>query len=198
MPDMLTYFVIFAAVIQLIGGVAYVRDTLAGRARPNRVSWILWAATPIIGTGIILLEGTQSWAVLPIFMSGFIPLMVLTGSFFNTHAYWKLGTFDYVCAALGGLALTAWLLADQPVMALVLLVATDGFAALPTIRKAWTHPETETGAPFIAALFGGFAALVSVQDWVILEYAFPVYLFGINWVLLYSIYRRRIFKCHSS
>ena len=73
-----------------------------------------------------------------------------------------------------------------------------GFAALPTIRKAWTHPETETGAPFIAALFGGFAALVSVQDWVILEYAFPVYLFGINWVLLYSIYRRRIFKCHSS
>ena len=190
---MLISLVFIAAVVQVLGAFAYIRATLHGETRPDRVSWFLWGATPLVGTVIILIEGTASWAVLPVFMAGFIPVLVLAGSLFNKNAYWKLGRFDYVCGALGLLALVLWLMANQPVVALVMLVATDGLAALPTIRKAWTNPETETASVYFAALFGGFAALVNVQEWVVLEYAFPLYLFLVNWVLLFAIYRRRIY-----
>ncbi len=188
---MLISLVFVAAAAQLIGGLAYVRDTLRGRTKPNRVSWALWGAAPIAGVLIALLEGNTSWALLPVFMAGFVPVLVLLSSYFNEHAYWHLDRFDYVCGGFGVISLVMWLWASQPVVAVVMLVLTDGLAAVPTIRKAWSSPETETSAAYFAALFGGTAALVNVQQWTVLQYAFPVYLVLINAVLLYAILGRR-------
>lgn len=184
--------VFIAAIVQLLGAAAYIRGTLRGETKPNRVSWTLWGSAPLAGGAIILMEGTASWAILPIFMAGVIPVLVLAGSFFNKQAYWKLGRFDYACGAFGGLALLMWLWASQPAVAIVMLALTDGLAVLPTVRKAWTNPETETSAAYFGALFGGVAAVLNVQEWTALEYAFPVYLVTANLVLLFAIYRNAI------
>ena len=68
----------------------------------------------------------------------------------------------------------------------------DGCAALPTIRKAWTYPETETGVTFIASLVAVLLVLPSIPKWNIENSAFQIYLLIVNIVLLLSIYRRRI------
>ena len=73
-----------------------------------------------------------------------------------------------------------------------MLMATDGLAALPALRKASTNPDTETGAPYAAALFGGLAGVANVQNWVTLEYAFPLYLVAVNIAVLFAIYRKRV------
>lgn len=187
---MLVFIVLVAATFQLLGGCAYLHATIKGRAKPNRVSWALWGAAPLISTIIILHEGIVSWSVLPVFMAGFVPVLVLIGSYFNKQAYWKLQTFDYVCGAIGLISLVFWLVADQPVIAVVMLVMTDCFAALPTIRKAWYYPETETAIVYLAALFGGIAGLVNLNELVVIEFAFPLYLVLINLVILLAINRR--------
>jgi hypothetical protein len=186
---MLIFFVFAAAAFQLFGGYAYIRATIKGRTRPNRISWALWAAAPLISTIIIFHEGAQSWAVLPIFMAGFIPLLVLLGSYFNKQAYWKLQKFDYVCGAMGLISLVLWLWADQPVIAVVMLAMTDCFAALPTIRKAWYNPETETAIVYLAAMFGGIAGLANLRELAVIEFAFPLYLVVINILILVAINR---------
>lgn len=186
---MLVFFVIAAAVFQLFGGYAYIRATIKGHTKPNRVSWALWGAAPLISTVIIFHEGIVSWAVLPVFMAGFIPVLVLLGSYFNKQAYWELHAFDYVCGAMGVISLVLWLWAEQPVIAVVMLVMTDCFAALPTIRKAWSHPETETAMVYLAAMFGGIAGLVNLSELVVIEFAFPLYLALINLVILVAINR---------
>lgn len=190
---MLVSLVFVAVAFQLLGGGVYVRDTLRGRTKPNRVSWALWGAAPLLGVLIALLEGTASWALLPVFMAGFIPVLVLLSSYFNENAYWHLDRFDYACAAFGGLSLIIWLWASQPAVAIVMLVLTDGLAALPTIRKAWSSPETETSTAYFAALFGGIVALANVQHWTALQYAFPAYLVLINAVLVFAILRQAKF-----
>ncbi len=189
---MLISLVVFAAVIQMFGAGIYIRDTLRGRTKPNRVTWFLWAAAPLIATAIIVVEGKLNWTALPVFMAGFVPALIFAASFFNANAYWRLGRFDYACGALGLISLAMWVAVSQPIIAFIMLMATDGLAALPTIRKAWTNPETETGAPYAAALFGGLAGVANVQNWVTLEYAFPLYLVAVNIAVLFAIYRKRV------
>lgn len=190
---MFVYLVIVAALAQFLGGCAYVRATLKGHTKPNRVTWALWGAAPILSTIILVLEGAASWAVVPVFMAGFIPMLVLFSSFFNKQAYWKLNTFDYVCGAMGAISLIFWLVADQPVVAVVMLVLTDSFAALPTIRKAWSNPETENAAVFVTGLIAASAGLMTLDNWRVLEYAFPVYLVLVNVMILSAMYGRTVF-----
>jgi hypothetical protein len=188
---MLIALALVAAAVQVLGGGIYIRDTLKGRSQPNRITWFLWGAAPMIATAIVVGEGRASWATLPVFMAGFVPFLTFVASYINPRAYGRLGTFDYACGVLGLASLVVWLVAEEPVTAFVMLVVTDGLAALPTIRKAWSHPETETSAAYYAAMFSGLAGLANVAEWTTLQYSFPIYLVAVNAVILYAIHRRR-------
>mgnify|MGYP001825857310 CR=1 FL=1 len=112
---MLFATLLVVAFCQLLGGLAYVRDTLYGRTKPNRVSWALWAAAPIIAVAIALTEGAPSWSPLPVFMAGLVPLLILLSSYFNAQAYWRLDRFDYLCGTFGAPGLLMWLWASHPI-----------------------------------------------------------------------------------
>ncbi len=58
-------FAALAALLPLIGFAAYLRDTLRGKIPPNRVSWLLWGAAPMIAFAAELAEGTRRAATWP-------------------------------------------------------------------------------------------------------------------------------------
>ncbi|MBI2452809.1 MAG: hypothetical protein HYV55_01090, partial [Parcubacteria group bacterium] len=87
--------------------------------------------------------------------------------------------------------LVLWIITKQPVVGVIFAILADGLAALPTIVKAWRHPETETGAAYATALFGAATTLFAVQTWAFSEYAFSLYLVFITSVFLFIIYRKR-------
>ena len=41
-------FVLVGALINLLGGISYIKDTLSGKVQPNRISWRLWAVVVLI------------------------------------------------------------------------------------------------------------------------------------------------------
>src|SRR6476659_8048954 len=106
---MLRSVVLIGVVINVTGSSRYTRDTLRGTTKPNRVTYLMWGIAPLIATAAAISKGV-TWAVLPVFMSGFCPLMVLLSSFANRQAFWKLGKLDYVCGAFSALALILWAL----------------------------------------------------------------------------------------
>jgi len=190
---MLEYLVFLGAIVQMIGVVAYGRDVIKGKAKPNRVTWLLWSIAPLIATFAALSSGVK-WSVLPVFMSGFGPLIIFGISFINKKSYWKLTAFDYFCGVFSILALVFWLVTKQAEIAIVFAMLSDLFAAIPTIIKAWKYPETETLAPYLAGLFGIFSCLGIIKMWTFCELAFPVYLLILNLILVFVITRKKIFK----
>ena len=190
---MLQYLVFLGAAISLFGGSFYVRDTLRGNTKPNRVTWLMWAAAPMIGTAAALADGV-GWATLPVFMAGFIPLLVLIASFVNPNAYWKLEKFDYLCGFFSILALVLWGITKEPLVAIIFAMIGDGFAAMPTLIKSWKHPETETGLVYIGAIGNQLTSFFAIKMWSVSEYAFPLYLLTINTLLVLAIYRRKFIK----
>jgi len=188
------WLVILSVVISVSGSFAYIKDTLKGKSKPNRVSWFLWALAPFVATGAAIYSGADLWATVRIFTSGFLPLIVFIASFFNKQSYWKLNIFDLICGFFSVLALIVWAVTNSPITAILLVVIGDGFASLPTILKAWKYPETETGITFVMSLVATIIILPSIPIWNIQNSAFQVYLLLVNVVIIFSIYRKRIFK----
>jgi len=189
----LYYLVFLGAAVQLIGIYSYIKETLQGKVKPNRATWLLWSIAPLIATAAAMFNGVQ-WAVLPVFMSGFGPLLVFIASFINKESYWKLEGFDYWCGFFSILALILWGITKIPEIAIVFAIASDGFAAVPTLVKSWKYPETENAGPFTAGLFNSLTSFAAIKTWNFSATAFPTYLVFINISIALAIYRLKIFR----
>ena len=79
------YFAIIGAVIGSIGGLYYLHETIIGKAKPNRVTWLLWGLFPMIIFAAQRAQGVEglSWAS---FAAGFTPILILLASFLNKEA----------------------------------------------------------------------------------------------------------------
>ncbi len=190
---MLQYLVFLGVTAQLIGTVAYIRGTIKGDIRPNRVTWLLWAIAPIVGTAAAFSDGVRL-AAIPVFMAGFGPLLVFLSSFVNPKSYWKLETFDYLCGAFSIIALVLWYITKQPLVAIGFCILSDGFAAIPTLVKSWNHPDTERVTPFFGGLFSNITSFFAIKTWTPTSYAFPVYFVAINICLIMAIIGKRLVK----
>ncbi|MBI5221652.1 MAG: hypothetical protein HY979_02515, partial [Candidatus Magasanikbacteria bacterium] len=73
---MVQYLVIVGAVAQLYGVSSYIKETLTGGTKPNRMTWLLWSLAPLIGVAAAIFDGVSLFAILPVFMAGFGPLLV--------------------------------------------------------------------------------------------------------------------------
>lgn len=185
--------VICSFALSSLGSLAYIRDTLAGRTKPNRVSWSLFAFAPIVATYISWTVGADPWSIARVFAAGFFPLLILVATFWNSKSYWQLGTFDYACGALSLVALYLWLGAESPRIAILLLAIADLLACIPTIRKAWTNPETETGFTYLMGIPIFLLNVPAITVWNIENSAFQIYLLLANIGLAFSVYRKSIF-----
>jgi len=186
------WLVVLSALISVAGSYAYIRDTLSGKTKPNRVSWSMWALAPLIGTGAALSSDADFWATVRIFLAGFFPLLVFLASFANRQSYWKLTILDLLCGMLAIAALIFWGVVDSPRMAILLAASGDGLASLPTVIKAWKYPETETGVTYIASFVSVVLVIPSIPVWNVENSAFQVYLLIANTLLLIAVYRKNL------
>lgn len=190
---MFQYLVLLGVTVQLLGIFYYIKEMLKGNTKPNRVTWLLWAVAPLIGTAAAISNGVRL-SVLPVFMTGFGPLLVFIFSFANKNSYWKLGKFDYFCGFFSVLALVLWGITKEPVIAIIFAIASDGFAAIPTLIKAWNYPETETASTYLAGLFSALTSFVAIKIWNFSSVAFPMYIVILTISLTVFVYRKRFLR----
>ena len=185
---MLAYIVFLGAAVQLIGSILYIKETIYGNTKPNQVTWLMWAVAPLIATSAALTKGV-GWAVLPVFAAGLGPLLIFIFSLFNKKAYWKLELFDYICGVFSILALLLWWITQEALIAIIFALVADAFAALPTYKKAFTNPETESEIAYITGLFNALTSFFALVAFSFAELAFPIYLVVLDASLTIIIYR---------
>lgn len=165
-----------------IGSVSYIIDTVKGKVKPNRVTFFLWALAPLIAFASEVKQGVGVQALLA-FVVGFWPLLTLIASFTNKKAVWKITRFDVICGILSLLGLVLWLVTKVGNIAIIFSILADGLASLPTIKKSYEYPETENGWIYSSgALYAGIT-LLTIKVWNFPHYGFPIYLFVVNFIL---------------
>ena len=161
--------------IGALGTAVYLRDTLRGTTKPNRVTWLLWAFAPLLAAVVEFDQGVGLRA-LPTFMIGFMPLLVFAASFVNPASVWKVRRFDYACGAISVIGTLVWLITRNGVLAISAAITADFMAGLPTVQKSWTHPETETVHSYAGAAISMAVVLLTIDHWTFDVAAFPIFI----------------------
>ena len=171
------HFVLLGALASATGQVAYVRDTLQGRSSPNRVTFTLWAAAPLLAFAVELDAGVGLRSLMT-FMVGAGPLAVLIASFISNSASWRITWFDLTCGGLSVAGTVGWLLTRQSLVGLGAAIAADALAGVPTVVKSWRRPDTETAAGYAGAVVNALITLLTLTRFVAAEALFPAYIFA--------------------
>jgi hypothetical protein len=183
-------FVYLTLLLNLVGSAHYIVMILSGKVRPNQASWLLWAIAPAV---VFVAELDQGVGLRTVMTFGIAlgPLLVVIASYTTESAYWRLGVLDWACGGLSGLALLFWAITESAAVAIILSIASDALAAIPTIRKAVTHPQTENPLFFVCVSLGGALTLLTIQRWTFADWAFPVYIFLFPGFLALLIWRQQ-------
>ena len=184
--------VILSILISVSGSIPYIVNTISGKTRPNRVTWGMWGLAAMISAGAAIGAHADPWTTSRVFMAGFMPLIIFLVSFINKKSYWKLTPFDFLCGVFSLCALIAWLIIDSNKSAVILALIGDTIATLPTLIKAWKHPETETGTLYIASIISASLILPAIPTWNIVNCAFQIYLLVITSILAFAVYRKKL------
>jgi len=176
------YFAVVGAIIASIGGFYYLYETLTGKSKPNRVTWILWGIFPMITFVAQRAQGVEgvSWAT---FVSGFTPLLIFGASFLNKKAYWKSRPMDYYLLVAAIVGIVLWAITDNANLAILFALLADLMAAIPTIIKCYKHPETESWIAYAVSTVGFLISMLAIQTWNFENYAFILYLTLVNFVM---------------
>jgi hypothetical protein len=182
-------WVILGACLNLIGTSSYAIDTIKGKVKPNKISWLLWAIAPLIAFSA---QVSQSFGLISLmtFAVGFGPLVIFISSFINKKAYWKITKFDIVCAGFSVIGLVLWQITKIGNIAILFSLLADGLASVPTILKSYKFPETESWAPFTIGTIGALISLLTVTNWSFGYIAFPIYIMSVNSIISFLIYTK--------
>jgi hypothetical protein len=169
------HFVIAGAVVGLAGSIAYAVDTVHGRTQPNRVTWLLWGAVPLLAFAVELRSGVGLRSIMALSV-GLGPLAVFAASFVNRSAVWRISRLDYLCGALSITGTAVWLVTREGLAALCAAIAADALAGVPTLVKSWRAPESESSLAYWGALVNAAVTLLTVHTVTADEVAFPLYI----------------------
>lgn len=184
-PD---YWAYVAAVINVLGTLTYVADVFRGKARPNRVTWGVLTIAPMIAFASMLSQGVGMAQSIVTFSVGFSPFLIFVSSFLVKHPAWQLKRFDIGCGVLSLFGLLLWWITGEGNVAIIFSILADGLAFLPTLVKAYYHPETESPWTFMASEVATIMGLMTVKNWNFETVGFQLYILAANIFAIVFIY----------
>jgi hypothetical protein len=185
--------IFFAISLNIIGYVFYIKSIIKGNAKPNLVSWFMWMLAPFIGVFFQLKAGA-GLSVLPVFMAGFGPLVIITAALLVRNTLWKVNSFDLLCGAMSLVALVLYITTHNLSISIIFAILSDALAFVPTFKKTWQHPESESVAGYSWCILSNTVGLLIIKDWTFVIYSFSMYLIVFNIAEVIILYRKKIFK----
>ncbi len=180
MTDIKNIIGLLAVILTFVGYTPYVRDIFKGKTKPHAFSWFIWS----ILTGIIYAlqvssgAGPGSWVTLSLVVIMFF-IFILS----LTRGSKDIKKVDFVFLGLALLALPLWLWVQQPVLSIILLSATDMLGFLPTVRKSWRDPYSETLSFYIITTFRHALSIFALVEYNIVTMLFPT-----TWVIANALF----------
>lgn len=161
---------ILAGVLVIAGYVPYIRDILRGKTHPHLYSWSLWGLLTVVIFGIQITHHAGFGGLVTV-AAGVMCLVVLALGLKNGTKDITLS--DNVVLVLTILCMFLWLGAKQPLTAILLACATDLLAFMPTVRKSWNKPFSETLSLYQLNTFRFGIAIIALDQYTFINIVWP-------------------------
>jgi len=161
-----------AVVILMISAyIPYIRDIFKKKTKPHSFSFFIWGFSNFI---IYALQvkggaGVGSWVTLAV-------TLILIFIFILSLRYGEkdITKSDVIFFILAVISLILWLVVKQPVWSVILIVSVDILGFLPTIRKSWNKPHSETLSLYQLSTLRQGLAIFALEKFNILTLLNPI------------------------
>jgi len=179
------FFGIAAGIIGFSGFIPYIIGTLRGTTKPNKATWLIWAAMGAIIAASYFSAGATDSAWLPAAYAVGIFAVAALSLKFGERGWAKL---DLFCLLGAGAGLLLWWLTSEPTFALYLTIVVDAIGFIPTFRKAYTNPESEDRLAWCLFLIADILNIFAISEWTLAQASYPVYVLVFTIVLNALLY----------
>ena len=157
------------AFLGIIGGILiagsflpYIKDIIKGKTKPHIYTWFIWSVTHTIAA-VAIFEGDGGlFATISVASGGFISFIVLLLSF--KHGTKNITLFDSITFAAAIVAIGIWWQLDHPDWAIIIITGVDILGFLPTFRKTWLEPRSESLLAWTMYAIGNGAAFLALTS----------------------------------
>ena len=155
-----------AVILTFVAYIPYYRDILKGKTRPHIYSWSLWGLLTILLVALQIKggAGAATWVTAA---AGLLCIGVVLFSLKNGKR--DITKSDTVVAILSLLAIGFWLIADQPVISISLVIIADMLAFIPTVRKSYFDPYSETLSLYVTNALRFALAFFAIEHYTYLS-----------------------------
>jgi len=153
---------VIAAIIAIAGNIPYLRDTITKRVTPHPYTWFVWTIVSGITLFGQIVKGAGAGA-LPTAVAELFTILIFALSL--RHGFKNVRKIDHYFLAIALLGLIPWLITNDPTVSVIIAVSIDLVAFMPTIRKTWLKPQTETPVLFSANVLRHILTLLSLSSY---------------------------------
>jgi hypothetical protein len=185
-------FTIIATTLGLIGFLPYLRDILKLKTKPHIYTWLIWSITQT--TAVIgIIKGGGSWGGLNLIVG---TIFVIAISIFSIkYGSKNITKRDTIILILAILSIIVWWQLKQPILSIIMISIIDLVGYIPSIRKAYQDPWSETLSTWLLFSIGNIFAFMALYEYNLLTTTYLVSITLANIVMfLICIFRRRTIK----
>lgn len=166
-----------AIILSLVGYIPYLRDVFGGKTKPHAFSWIVWTVITFI-VGIAQLAAGAGWGTVHNLVTGIICLVIVFFALRNKDKDIKRIDVYLFCAALTAIPL--WVVTKNPTYSIIMITVIDILAFIPTLRKTWHDPASETLISYVLAGIKYCVAIVAISVYGLSTLLYPIALIVMN------------------
>jgi hypothetical protein len=179
---------IIAAILTVISFLPYIRDTLRGKTRPHVYSWFLYSIIAILVFAIQLHNNAGPGAYITLIAGLISILLFFLGLRMGTKDITLSDTIVFVLT-LGMIGFLV--MSDKPFMSVVLACLIDLMAFIPTIRKTWYDPYSETLMLYTTNFVRYIVAIAALTSLTLINALYPVCWLLVNGLFAVVLVMRR-------
>ena len=179
---------LFATALVVYGYIPYFKDIFLGKTKPHLYTWLVWTIT--FGTATMALwRGGGSYGAI-----GMVTGMLLVFSIFVLS--FKYGTknitrSDKIVLIAALLAIFVWWQLNSPLLAVLMVSVIDGLGYIPTFRKSFEEPWSETLSYWFIMALADILIIISLAEYNFLTVAYLAVLTVANLAVWFICFFRR-------
>ncbi len=176
--------VVVASILAVIGNIPYVRDVIKGRVKPHPYTWFVWTIVSCVVFFGQVAKGAGMGAI-PTAVSEIFTLIIFLFSL--KYGFKNPPKIDKYFLALALLGLIPWFITKDPTISVITVVSIDVIAFIPTLRKTYCHPKTETPLLYGTNALRHFLALGALGSYNIATMLHSIVMIVINSIMVVFI-----------
>lgn len=152
--------ILVGVLLAIVGNIPYLYKVVRSEIRPHPYTWLMWSVVSMV-TLFAQIQKGAGLAAVPTAAAEVFTIIIFFLSLKNGFKHIDRKDNYFLAAAL--LGLIPWFLTNDPTISVIVVVTIDLLAFIPTLRKTYHQPESESSILYIANVLRHLLTLYLVE-----------------------------------